>query len=469
MGLIRDFAREWVRSIVNVEVRSESKQDYGSSVGRVNSTGSAMYNASTGAGLAGSDIGASQEMNFNRINLYEEEALQLYRFGGLPRRIIDIVPTYGTRVGWTVDTPDETGIMNDFDRDLDVYEVIKDAWRFALRDGGACVLMVTSERGNAKLSEPLDPRNLIRIERLQVYERAEIVLSGRICTDASSANYRRPETITLTPRMLGMARTEVVHHSRFLWIYGHDAGSEVRADNAGWDDSYFDVILDSIKRREAVSSAAATNATRMITPYMKVADIRGKTAAESAELWIEAVKNMMRLVSNNRGVVSGTDDSFELHSASLSGFKDLDEASRANLSADTGFPLTILYGETPGGLNTDGASGKNAFDTRISAAQNSNIRRPLRKMYDLVFQSIAGPTMGTVPDGWTLMFNPLGIPSALEEAQKRLIIAQKDEIYERMDVISRRDIQASRFSGEHSDEMINVEPIEDLGPDLDEV
>ena len=81
-------------------VSRESKTDSAPEmVSHRDSGGSAMYNSLTGSGLAGADAGSSISINCLRTSLMPWEAVHLYRYSGISRRIIDIVPDNGTRAG----------------------------------------------------------------------------------------------------------------------------------------------------------------------------------------------------------------------------------------------------------------------------------------------------------------------------------------------------------------------------------
>ncbi len=443
-----------------VEVERESERD--------DAGGSAYTNTSTGAGIVGIDVGAAFTANFSRSRVSTKLALQIYRFSGLAQRLIDILPLYGTRVGWEVLTDDDTNIMQGEDRRLNTQLVLREAWRNGLRDGGCYVFMVTSERGNPELSEPLDPSRLISVDKLQVYERAEIDLGGNFNGDPRSDNYRRPDVVSIYPNIAGPSNSFRAHYSRLLWLPGNDAGESVRTRNGGWDDSYYDAILDSLNRREAVASSGATHATRLVIPVATLKDMKPARSGKGAPTFKDRMIHMLRNMSNTRGVALPEGDSVALLSASISGFKDLDDNQWSNLAADTGFPQTILKGDTPGGLNANDQSSKDAFDTRISAGQNSDIREPLEKLYAAVLASTEGPSHGAIPDDWSLTFSPLGVPTELETAQLRKTVAETDAIYVQSRVLEPEDIIRSRFQGEYSTEIISVDIPTDEGPAVEE-
>jgi hypothetical protein len=172
-------------------------------------------------------------------------------------------------------------------------------------------------------------------------------------------------------------------------------------------------------------NGGAALANELKHSVMKIADLQTAMSGENAEAFKQRMLLSQMSLSSLGIMLLGPNDEYEQRTTPPSGFSELSEAAKAVLSAVSGIPQQELWGSSPSGLNTDGESGKEGFNSTIADFQEDH-RKPLEAIYRVLLWSQDGPCGGQPPEDWKLEYNPLGKPSELVQAQLRQIVAQTD-------------------------------------------
>ena len=130
---------------------------------------------------------------------------------------------------------------------------------------------------------------------------------------------------------------------------------------------------------------------------------------------VDAIRGMLNQVTIDGGdgeSVSG--DDFVLHDMNLSGLDTVIGIYQTKLSADTSIPVSILFGESPKGLNATGNGDWQGYYTKITSLQ----ARYLKPAFERLLALLANQTgiTGLAAD-WSIEFNPLEELSEKERAE----------------------------------------------------
>lgn len=426
------------------------------------------------------DKGAAGEVDIARQPLDRASLTSLYRFNGFAARYIDLVPDEATRKGWRCEdrSPDaDPGAdpMKDETERLEVVAKFSAALKMARLYGGALILMITDERPDPKLgplrnpsdqlSRPLDPARLIAVRNLIVLDRYEAT-PATWESDVRSPRFGLPRTWHVSPNTnaISMGLNGVaVHHTRMLYFPGRRVPSSIRVQNGGFDDSVLEGAWDQIRNKTSIDQACATFAQQLNYGVITT-DASGVKVGDQADYF--AMR--MRLIAEGRSalnlIVLSKDEKFESQSAPVTGIDQLNANAKESLAAVTGTPQTVIFGEAPGGLNTDGESHRNLLANLVAAYQQGYIRGPLVYLYVLCYAASEGPTAGVEPAKWTLVFEPLDELTEAETAAIRKTIAETDAIYVANGIVTAEHVAASRFSGAgYREEMLPVPTAESTG------
>lgn len=403
------------------------------------------FNPLTGLGGA-SDKGAVGRPNPWVVPLNDTELRALYGSNGIARRIVDILPTRATRKGWTVP---EIGAE---DKRLKTWDRVTEAMIWARLYGGSALMLVTEDDvppgyqmdPAAWLAQPLDLERVGRVIALQVFDPNEAapMIWDR---DVRSPTYRRP--ILWTVSADGFNAT--VHGSRIVHFRGarrppsETAGGFMRSNRMP-DDSCLQAIWDEIRRLSETMAGGATLAQELRESVLKVADLGARGTGDEAATLAQRISLMGRVKSMLGIILIGAGDEYTNRSNPPTGWSELSDGAKSMLAAVSGLPETVLFGATPGGLNTDGDSGHESFRQLVSDYQETN-RPELERIYQVIYAAQDGPTKGKAPEGWALTFAPLDEPSEMSKAEVREIVARTDLTYINCGVYAPSDVQRGRF------------------------
>lgn len=413
-------------------------------------------------GLGGfNDKGAVGRPNPWVMPLTDDELRTLYTSNGVARRIVDIIPSRATRRGWTC--PDVPATE---DKRLRTWTRNREAMSMARLHGGAVLLMVTEDdiprqfraRPEEWLREPLDLERVGALHALQVFDALEArpMLWDE---DVRSPGFRMPRIWSIAAAGF---RAEV-HASRVVHFRGaRRPPSETRwgRTNTMPDDSVLQGVWDEIRRLTETMQGGAVLAAELRESVLKISGLAQKATGDEAGALQARIALMQRTKSMLGTVMIGENDEYQNLGNAPTGFADLSDAAKSMLAAVTGIPEVVLFGATPGGLNTDGDSAWEGFRQLVSDYQETQ-REELEQLYTVIYAAQDGPTAGQIPDEWALEFASLDEPDEQALALLRKTVAETDAIYMGQGVYGPEEVAVSRFGEEGWSMELEAVPVPD--------
>ncbi len=402
------------------------------------------------------DKGAAGEVDTSRGPLASEELDVLYKYNAYVRRGVDIVAQDATRRGWYVkDSTRDTDPFAEDDKRLSVQATFRDAIQNARLYGGCGVLMVLDEipaldASGApiapRLDQPVDwsrvraVRNLIPLDPTECYA---LIWDG----DPRSSNFRRPLIWQISPQSgtINAYTGTQVHWTRILYVPGEPLTPRLRTYNRGMDYSIVQAAWDAVRNLTTVDQAGATHSQELSVPVLKIGDMRAQSAAEQQQ----SMSIRMSLLARSRSLLNmiliGPEENYEHREVSLGGFDKVAERAKEAVACAFKMPIIVLFGEAPGGLNTDGASHRTLWDRVIAAEQQRVLLPALTRLYRALYRAKTGPTGGEEPAAWAVEFYGLDELGDQGKIDLQKAAADVDKIYLDMGVLTAADIRASRF------------------------
>jgi len=422
-----------------------------------------IINALSGMGSS-KDSGQAGRPDTEREPLTFEELTALWTFNGYANHAVRTLPEEATRRAWkVVDSTSSVDIMADEDERLDVVNRFCEAATWGELYGGAILLIVVDEdcppgvSASQLLLQPLRPENVRRVRALQVFDAQRAKPHGMPDSDPRSPNYQRPLLWSVTPASGGAML--VVHWSRVLYFGGTPVPPSQRATTFYMDHSVLQVGWDPIRDKTSIDQAGAHTAQTLSQDVITVADLKDVTTGPQASALTVRMKLLAIYKSMLNLVVLGEKETYQTTGRPLTGYADLNSNAKESLAAVQGEPLTRLFGEAPGGLNTDGENQRGIWAQRVSGYQNRKFRPLLRRLYRLIFRSSEGPTGGVEPAKWRIEFLPLDELTAQGVANLRKTHAETDAILVQAQILPADHIARSRFSAEgYSDDLLPYDP-----------
>lgn len=346
-----------------------------------------------------------------------------YRGSWLVKRIIDSIADDMTREGWEVsfdsDNPDDRLAIERAEEHFQIHDKINSALKWARLYGGSRIVIGIKGQD---LSMPLDLETIKQgsLQFLHVLDRHRLVPDPILCRDMDSPNFGKPD-------FYRPAESSVrIHHSRVLCFDGAELPYFQWQSNGYWHDSELQHVMETIKDHDHTTGCIATMMFEANVDVVISENLHQTIAQKDGE---ELVRKRYRLAalmkSVNRMLLLDGKETYEKRTTSFANLPEVVNSFRVAVCGAADIPMTRLFGQSPGGMNSTGDGDIRNYYDMIAAKQKSDLRPPLFYLYQIIARS----ALGLMPDDFLLKFRQLWQVSATEQADITLKNAQADQIY----------------------------------------
>ena len=406
-----------------------------------------VYNVFTGMGDPRRDSTVSTFF-VSEVPLLQMELESLFRFCGMARRIVSIVPGEATRQ-WLKFPSDTDQKMIKAMQKLNFKCVFREFLETDRLHGGAVMVLGINDGGS--LEDPLDESAIKEVEFLRVYDRWQVTYTqADYYLDPREKNYGTPERYFISP--YNGLESFYVHESRLMVLKGVSIPDRLRWSQLGWGDSVLQSCRDALMATEEIANSGRHLVKNMRQNIMKIAGLIPMLGG-SSDMEERLIKrlNLMEMTGGlmNTMLVDAAQEDLIQVQADLSGIPAMMLEYNKRLSACTGIPPGILFGEAPSGLNANGQSEIQIFHDVIKAYQTDNLEVHINRMARLLMAAKEGDWKGRVDDDMQAEWEPLDQPTDAQKAALRFSVAQTDAIYIGNGVLDPAEVAESRFGGGH--------------------
>ena len=412
----------------------------------------ALVNVITGLGVPTKDKTTATAIS-SRSLLTQTELEALY-LAGVPRRYVDAIADTLLRHQVTIKLGEEDGADNQsLIKDFDTY--LKDnRFHYALAEviklqrlyGGAGLVLLVDDG-----LDPAEPVNLSGIRSINGFiplSRHELIPEDVSITDYSKPTYYRITTSQrLTPEQTATYVNVKIHNSRVARFDGLYLPWNIRSRNTGWGMSVLQLMWDAFKRYETAMSGLESMTSDSDLFVHKIPGLFQRLASGAEG----DIRKRLEANSLSRslygGMVVDREEEVAFLNRALANISSASEPFIRDLQAVTGWPASILMGDSPGGLGKEGRFEERTWASLVEQWQEVYCRTPLTEIFTLIFSSSEGPTGGRLPDSWSVHFPSVFTETDLEKVGLRLQQAQIDSTYAGLGVINALEIRTARFGG----------------------
>jgi phage-related protein (TIGR01555 family) len=394
---------------------------------------------------------ASATMGLGDLNLDKRETIRparrgffsldeldtLYMQGGLFRRLSEAPAVDAVSRGWRTDDARQQDITSALDRRLKIKKRMIDALRYARAYGRSHLIMVTDD--GAPMSEPLPPGKH-RVLQLQPFMRREMIPFQWSMTMGTEAFAEAEvELWQLQPIRIGVfVPTSVVHGSRVITLRGLDSPlTPIGGFDLGRGLSVPDAYWEEIRDIVAVWGSLATSALEMSIPVVTLGAHLDAATGGDAPDYAAALRFLAMSRSAFRMTVKSGSDLFERDNVAFTGIKEVITALQERICALEGIAATRIFGQSPGGLSTDDASGRATYNTFIGGIREDKVDPAVQRIYEV--------ELG--PGDRSIVWAPIEVPTAREQAEVDDILARRDATLIAAKVITPAESRA-RYEGD---------------------
>lgn len=380
-------------------------------------------NTVIGHGMRQRDPFSAYKFRPDNFIMSDQEADDLFTFNGIANKIISAPADEAMRAGFKL--KDGESIIEHNDTINSIFEDLNGQGEFAKAlawdrlYGGAVMLMMIDD--GLTLEEPLNEKKIRKVERLEVYEPMDVSFFDSYFYDnPHDSNYGRPQFYTITGYNGG---SFLVHESRLLLFTGGVISNRRRRMRNGWGGRVFDKVQQDIVNYNTSLSLALMAISRLSQGILKLEGLSSQLASDFGE---QQVQKRLQLIDMARHLMNtiaiDRADEYDQKNLTTAGLKDVMQEFQVALSASTDMPATILFGRSPAGQNATGHSDFENYYNMIGRIQQRTLRPQLARFLSIIDK--ASDYGITLPNDYTIEFNPLWSPSEKEKAETANINAQ---------------------------------------------
>lgn len=356
----------------------------------------------------------------------EGELESLYVGDGFARRIIDVPAQDMVRAGFCIEVEgdDESQeeaayapVMARFE-ELRVSEHLQEALKLAWLFGGSVIVMGVKDGGD--LEAPLNENAVQDIEFLRVYDRFRVSRMSHY-DDPADTRYGQTQTYLVSPVRGSPYR---VHESRCLVFQGEYVPERMKEGQDGWMASRLAQCWYQLVRLGMAHQWSEKLLERSQQAVNKMQGLGQMLGSPNGQ---QAVMNRLNVLDMSRNILNtvavDAQDDYTVTSNTMTGIPEVIDRFAQALSAVTGMPKTLLFGEQSKGLNNGGDADAQLWQGQIQQWQRTKLLHPLDRMVSLM--AIA---LGIPDQNYLIEFEPIHVPSKKEEAETEKLEAEKDKI-----------------------------------------
>lgn len=439
-------------------------------------------NLKTGLGVQGKDRRLGTHFRSGNRLEYQECA-ELYRFNDMAARAVDSMPNDCARKGFAVsiegDSEGSEATAKAL-RDLQAFKHVKQAHKWQRAYGGAALYVGANDGQTADF--PLDLKRVRSVDFLLPLDTMELIPDGYY-TNPFEVKYGMPATYRLNRfgalnppmgvgtktgalQMLQAAATlsggkpgspfggsnwnmvPIVHETRIIRFDGILINRIQLREQRGWLDPIFNRAEPVLKDFGVTWESAALLLSGFTQDILRMKGLGELYSADGPK----TLQAMADFINGSRSLLNmlllDSEDEFETRQTPVTGLADLLDRFCNRLAAAFNMPVTRLMGQSPAGLNATGQQDASWWDNEVQVEQEEVWVPALTRLCEILFAAEKGPTKGATPDNWTVTPNPLKQLGPLEEAQRRLAIAQTDAIYMTGQAVTPEEVAVTRFGGD---------------------
>ncbi|HEY4438721.1 MAG TPA: DUF1073 domain-containing protein [Lelliottia sp.] len=350
---------------------------------------------------------------------------EMYDNGGISARIVDVLAEEMTRAGFELsDISDAMKKQSDqVMKNIGFEDALTRAIREASISGGAIIFFGISGVADQRSPAPATGEVIF----CRVVGKESIAVQDRYGKE-NLAKIGQPKTLQLN---FADGSSLDVHESRCAFFYGAPASESKRQQNEGWGNSLIDTCRDSINNYESGLKWANRIIERNHQGVLKSPDL-GKNIKDKAgrALMMKRLMKLDMFRGPTNTLAIDKEEEYEIKAVALTGTKDILDKNKEALSADSGIPQLVLFGDQPSGMNATGSVSLEIWYGRVGQAQRTQCAPAISKLVE--FQT------GIRPE---ITFNPLHVASDKEQADTRKVNAEADKIYWECDSVSSGELR----------------------------
>jgi len=405
-------------------------------------------NALTGLGIYGRDRGMSHEPG-GVVTLTDAALEALYYGEGIPARIVNLPVDDAMRLGYrhVPPEPDEDAVkrVDEEWKRLGCWGALSRAWKWGRLYGDGAVLLGVDDLGTTE--DQIDLERVRGLRWVLDLDRRDYSPAGWY-SDEAEPEYGEPSVYQITTTFGQTAITRRVHETRMIRFGGADT-SRRRWQEIGYHDySVLQRPYDALRRFDSDWQSASAMMADASVGVLKIPGFLDLIAGGQKDTFSTRMALVNLGLASARIFPIDKEEDFSRIERTFSGVADMLDKTTLYLSACIGWPVTVLFGRSPSGMDATGESDQENWRALVRSEQTDCLIPAAERL-----QSVVVASLGIDPTGWTIELPPLKDESPTDRATRRKLIADTDAVYVQQGVFTADEIALSRVQdGEWTDD-----------------
>lgn len=410
-------------------------------------------NALTGIGTSRDKLTATTFAAQCQLSFSILEAL--YHDNDMAARVCDAVPEQMFREGYELNAEEESDAeaadeIEEKLEELGLDDALESGFIYGRQYGGALAILNVVDGQDE--SKPVNEATIQTVAGLTVLDRYAL-FPVKWYEDPKNPRFGEPEVYRIlvpagsNPGGLAFANVGLeVHETRTLRFGGARTSIRRKRANFGWDDSILQRVYE-VLMQFGVSWASATHL--MTDASQAVLTINGLIeglAGNNAEVLATRAELLDKMRSSARLIMLDAEagETFERKATPFTGIPEMLDRQTQRFAAAAKTPASIIMGIKSAGLNVSGDPDVRNWYDGIASDQRRKVRPLIKRVVKLITLSKDGPTGGKEIKV-DVCFKPLWQLTPLEEADRRLKVAQKDALEIDKGIVTAEEVAMSRY------------------------
>lgn len=350
--------------------------------------------------------------------LLDYELEVIYADDGIGAKIVDLIVEDMFKQGWRLvfDNSGDNKYRKEYDELFKTVNLVTNlihGMKWCRLYGGGLILLGMFD--GRSLDQPLNPKKIKWWENMKIVPRCNIPYDFQWYTDPRSKNYGDVERYPVNFFIGNQFQTVNIHSSRVIPLHGIQVPycneSFIPAEYRYWGFSVLQRVVDSLKNAGSSFSSLA-----QLLQEVSVGKYKFKELANIVSS-VDGVKTLQRRIqamdvmkSAFHSIVMDNEEDFVRDNVSFSGIADIMYQFFMLICASSGYPMTKLFGISPGGLNSTGESDTYNYYDAVQSKQEQELRPILERILSIVSEWKGIPK----PE---IVFEPIEQMSSKEEAE----------------------------------------------------
>lgn len=407
-----------------------------------------LVNVVSGLGTAKSKRSHNQWF-FDLLNNFQELDAA-YQSNWIARKICDI-PAEDMVREWRRIKSEDAEQIAELEQELCLQNAVGEALSWSRLYGGAGILMITGQ----DLTKPLNLNRIKKgdLQRVLVFDRWDMTGQTLNTWDVLAANYLKPEFYTIRGGSMQ------VHWTHFARFNGEKLPRRWMEQTQGWGDSVLRKCIEDISDMVAAKGGIAELMQEANIDVINREGLNDELASDQDSAIIDRYTLFSQMKSVFNLALLDGDEKLTRETLNLSGVAPIIEQFITWISGAADIPATRMFGTSAKGMNATGEGDDKNYNNSIRAKQMSVLTEPMRALDEVLVRS----ALGSFPDSYDYIWNPLSLPNDLENAQAEQLRSQKNQTYLELGVITKSQVQRElQATEEYQFQEHAIDELEDL-------